>query len=85
MLVDVVSTVTVALRQFLGLCLIGRRGFEVFAPYVHPRFCLAVVVNRFGGFVDMGNPDMPSGVRLVEVVDGDGYGPTCQICRGYRP
>ena len=41
LLLDVLPTVIVALRMFLGLCLIGRRGFEIFAPYVDPRRCLA--------------------------------------------
>ncbi|MBM4030169.1 MAG: hypothetical protein FJ291_00095 [Planctomycetes bacterium] len=84
-LVDVLSTVNVSVRQFLGLALAGRRGFELFAPYVRPRFPLAVVVNRPGGFVEMGSPDVPSGVRLVEVVDGNGRGPTCPTCAGYSP
>lgn len=85
MLVDVVSTVTVAVRQFLGLCLVGgrRRGFELFARYADPRYCLAFVINRPGGFVETGRVDMPGGVRLVQVVE-HGVGPSCSTCRGYR-
>ena len=87
MLVDVISTVTVAFRQFMGLCLVERRGFDLFAPYVNPRFCLAVTINRPGGYVELadGRPDIPSGVKLVQVVDGNGGGPSCPVCRGYRP
>ena len=87
LLVDVLPTVIVALRMVLGLSLIGRKGFELFAPYVDPRRCLAVVINRPGGFVEMaaGRPDMPGGVRLVDVVPENGQGPSCSVCRGYRP
>lgn len=87
LLVDVFSTVTVAFRQFMGLCLVGRRGFDLFAPYVDPRFCLAVTINGPGGFLEMapGRQDIPSGVRLVEVIPENGRGPSCSICRGYRP
>lgn len=84
MLVDVVNTTNVAVRQFLGLSLVGRRGFELFSPYVHPRHCLAITVNRPGGFVETGKSDMPAAVRLVEVVSGRGKGPSCPTCKGYR-
>jgi len=84
-LVDVVSTVSVAFRQFMGLCLVDRRGFDHFRPFVDPRSCLALVVNRPGGFVETGKSDVPAGVRLVQVVDGHGRGPSCPTCRGYRP
>ena len=85
LLVDVSAVVNVAIRQFLGLCLIGRRGFELFQPLLNPRFCLAYVVNEPGGFVSMPQPDTPCGVHLVEVVDVHGRGPTCRVCQGYRP
>jgi hypothetical protein len=85
LLVDVVSTVILAFRQFLGLCLIGRRGFELFQPFVDPRRCLAYVVNAPGSFVEMLDPGTPCGVRLVEVVDEHGVGPACSTCQGYRP
>jgi hypothetical protein len=83
--VDVMSTVSVVFRQFMGLCLAGRYGFDAFRPFVDPRSCLALVVNRPGGFVETGKPDVPAGVRLVQVVDGHGHGPSCPTCRGYQP
>lgn len=86
MLVDVFKTVNVAFQQFLGLCLVDRKGFDLFREYLDPHFCLAVTVNRPGGFIDLvkGRPDIPSGVKLVEVVDANGIGPSCSICKGYR-
>jgi hypothetical protein len=85
LLVDVSSVVNVAFRQFIGLCLIGKKGFELFAPLLNPRFCLAYVINEPGGFVSMPRPDTPCGVRLVQVVDEHGRGPSCRTCQGYRP
>lgn len=85
LLVDVSATVNVAFRQFLGLCLIDRRGFDLFQPFVNPRFCLAYVINGPGGFIGMPSPETPCGVRLVEVVDEHGMGPSCPTCGGYRP
>jgi hypothetical protein len=85
LLVDVSATVNVAFRQFLGLCLVGRRGFELFQPFVHPRYCLAYVINGPGGFIGMPSPETPCGMRLVEVVDEHGTGPSCPSCAGYRP
>jgi len=84
MLADVDRVVDVAFRQFMGLALVGRRGFERFAHYVDPHFCLATVVNAPTATGAIGRPDIPSLVRLVEVVDGHGGGPSCQICNGYR-
>jgi hypothetical protein len=87
LLVDVFNTVNTAFRQFMGLCLVGRKGFDLFAPYVNPHYCLAITMNRPGGFVDLSktHPDVPSGVKLVEVIDADGNGPSCTTCNGYIP
>jgi len=86
LLVDVSATVNVAFRQFLGLCLAGPyTGFELFQPFVNPRYCLAYVINGPGGFISMPRADTPCGVRPVEVVDEHGLGPSCPICQGYRP
>jgi molybdopterin/thiamine biosynthesis adenylyltransferase len=85
LLVDVVSTASLAFRQFLGLCLVGSRGFELFQPLVHPRYCLGYTINGPGGFLNMSEPDTPCGVRLVEVVSEQGIGPFCSTCIGYRP
>jgi molybdopterin/thiamine biosynthesis adenylyltransferase len=86
LLVDVSATVNVALRQFLGLCLAGPyTGFELFRPFVHARYCLALVVNGPGVRITMPQADTPCGVRLVEVVDEHGRGPSCPTCQGYRP
>lgn len=85
LLVDVDAVVNLSFRQFLGLCLVGRRGFDLFQPFVNPRYCLAYVVNGPGGFLNMPQPDTPCGVRLVEVVDGHGVGPACPTCQGYWP
>lgn len=85
LLVDVVSTANLAFRQFLGLCLVGRLGFERFQRLVHPRYCLAYFINGPSVFLDMTEPDTPCGVRLVEVVNEQGIGPSCSVCVGYRP
>jgi molybdopterin/thiamine biosynthesis adenylyltransferase len=85
LLVDVSATVNVAVRQFLGLCLVGFPGFELFRPFVNPHYCLAYVINGPGGFISMPRADTPCGVRLVEVVDEHGLGPSCRTCQGYRP
>ena len=84
---DTFDVVSVAFRMFLGLCLIGRKGFERFARHVNPRFCLAEIINGPDGFLDMAKDrlDIPSGVRLVEMVDEHGRGPSCSSCRGYAP
>ncbi|MCJ7778250.1 MAG: ThiF family adenylyltransferase [Sedimentisphaerales bacterium] len=83
--VDVLSTVSLVFRQFMGLCLVGRRGFEIFQPFVNPRFCLGYVINVPNSFLNMIEPGTPCGVRLVEVVDEHGIWPSCSICNGYRP
>ncbi len=85
LLIDVMSTVNLSFRQFLGLCLISHRGFDVFQSFVNPHYCLAYAINGLGGFVEMPQPDTPCGVRLVEVVDEQGRGPSCPTCVGYRP
>jgi hypothetical protein len=87
MLVDVLGTVTTAVNQFLGLCLREpRKGFALFAPFVDPHYCLALTINRPGGYrqVVPHRPDIPAGVQLVEVVDRQGGGPSCRTCQGYR-
>lgn len=73
---DIDALANVAVRQLLGLSLIGQRGFEHFRDFVHPRFSLVYVVNRPGGFVEMPPGCGPSGVRLVETVDRQGEGPS---------
>ena len=86
LLVDVSATVNVAVRQFLGLCLAGPyTGFELFQPFVNPHYCLAYVINGPSVFISMPRADTPCGVRLVEVVDEHGRGPSCSTCQGYRP
>jgi hypothetical protein len=84
MLADVDRVVDVALRQFMGLSLVGRQGFERFAHYVDPHFCLAMVINAPTATGNIGRPDIPSLVRLIQVVDEQGDGPSCSICNGYR-
>ncbi|MBM4017139.1 MAG: hypothetical protein FJ288_02235 [Planctomycetes bacterium] len=85
MLVDVAEVVHVAFKEFMGLSLAGRRGFERFAHYVDPHFCLAMIINAPDATGNVGRPDIPSLVRLVQVVDEQGDGPSCSVCRGYRP
>lgn len=80
-----ISVVSVAVRVFLGLSLIGRPGFRLFESYVDPRACRIVVVNRPGGHIETGHPGSPAGIRMVQVVDANGRGPSCSVCRGYRP
>lgn len=85
--VHVDGVVNVMFSQFLGLVLNGRTGFDMFRWFVQPRSTLATVVNTRGGFKDIvpGRPDIPAGVHLVETVSEDGRGPSCRVCRGYRP
>lgn len=85
--VNVGTTVDFAFQQFLGVVLQGRLGGDEFAAFADPRYCLAYVINRPGGFIPMaeGRPDLPAGVRLVKVIDENGRGPSCDVCRGYRP
>jgi len=82
---DVDALVCLTVRQILGLALVGRRGFACFADYVDPQRPVAYVVNRRGGPTEIPAVNCPGGVRLVQVTDGQGDGPSCPVCSGYRP
>jgi len=85
--VDVTTTVNFAFQQFLGVVLEDRLGGEEFAAFADPSYCLGYVANRPGGSIPMSEDrrDLPAGVRLVRVIDDDGIGPSCDVCRGYGP
>lgn len=86
-LADVDLVVNLALRQFLGLCLVPERrlGYERYARYVDPCWCLTVIGNTPDSFVERRQIDTLFENRLVEVVDGQGNGPSCPTCSGYHP
>lgn len=62
---DVDLVINIAVRVAVGISLIGRKGFELFAPYLDPDHPLIIVQSRPNSFTESNNELVPQLTRLI--------------------